>query len=150
MYFTPSQRKALLFVIVFFAAATAFRLIRQVTNPEQVYDFSSFEKKFYTRLDSLQEQAQRDSASTAESVAQTAEQAVLSPHSAPSFQKPININTATMYELITLPRIGPKMAQRIIDYRREHGPFLAKKEITNVKGIGPKTYERLKHLISVE
>lgn len=150
MYFTPSQKKALLFVIVFFVAAIAFRVSQQLRHPHREYDFSAFEKKFYTRLDSIREQARRDSVSAAKTIAQPSGEGVLATQSTSSFQKPVNINTATKDQLITLPRIGPKMAQRIIDYRREHGPFLVKKDITKVKGIGPKTYEHLKRLIRVE
>ncbi len=150
MYFTPSQKKALLFVIVFFAAAIAFRVSQQLLHPPREYDFSPFEKKFYTRLDSIRKQTQRDSASIGEMNAQPSRQSGSATQASPSFQKPVNINTATMNELITLPRIGPKMAQRIIDYRREHGPFLTKKDIIKIKGIGPKTYEHLKHRIRVE
>jgi comEA protein len=62
----------------------------------------------------------------------------------------ININTAALVELQKLPRIGPKVAQRIIDYRKEHGPFKRIEDIMKVKGIGEKTFARMKDLISVE
>src|SRR5574338_517531 len=61
----------------------------------------------------------------------------------------ININTATAAELDTLPGIGPTTAQKIIDYRQQNGPFVAKEDIINVSGIGPGTYERIKDLITV-
>ena len=61
----------------------------------------------------------------------------------------ININTASLAELDTLPGIGPTTAQKIIDYRTQNGPFLAKEDIINVSGIGPGTYERIKDLITV-
>ncbi len=61
----------------------------------------------------------------------------------------ININTASATELDKLYKIGPKMAQRIINYREEQGPFKKKEEIMNVKGIGKKTYENIKDNIKI-
>lgn len=61
----------------------------------------------------------------------------------------VNINTASSFELDALPGIGPTTAQKIIDYREAHGPFLSIEDIINVSGIGPGTYERIKDLITV-
>lgn len=60
----------------------------------------------------------------------------------------VNLNTATLEELDTLPGIGPAIAQRILDYRQTSGPFTAPEDIMNVKGIGPATYDKLKDLIT--
>ncbi|WP_252381224.1 ComEA family DNA-binding protein [Desulfovulcanus ferrireducens] len=71
---------------------------------------------------------------------------------APSFAlagEPVNINTATVEELISLPGIGPVIAERIIKYREKY-PFRIKEDIMQVKGIGPVKCERLKSLITVE
>ena len=54
---------------------------------------------------------------------------------------PIDINRATLDDLISLPGIGPALAQRIIDYRSEHGPFQSVDELERVSGIGPLTIE---------
>ncbi|NQT09587.1 MAG: ComEA family DNA-binding protein [Desulfobacteraceae bacterium] len=62
----------------------------------------------------------------------------------------ININTAPLEELIKLDRIGPKYAQRIIDYRENVEPFKTPEDIIKVKGIGPKTLEANKDRIIVE
>ena len=61
----------------------------------------------------------------------------------------ININTANLAELDTLPGIGPTTAQKIIDYRTVNGPFLLIENIMNVSGIGPATFESIKDLITV-
>jgi len=61
----------------------------------------------------------------------------------------ININTATVTELQTLPRIGPKVAQRIVDYRTQNGPFKKVEDIMKVRGIGEKVFNQIKDLITV-
>ncbi len=56
----------------------------------------------------------------------------------------LNVNTAEVYELTALPRIGPKTARAIVDYRREHGPFASLEDLVKVRGIGPKTLEAVR------
>lgn len=62
----------------------------------------------------------------------------------------LNINTATLEELQTLPSIGPQTASKIIQYRVEHGNYSSIEALTGVKGIGEKTLEKVKPYISVE
>lgn len=61
----------------------------------------------------------------------------------------VNLNTATSDELEELPRVGPELASRIIAWRDENGPFAAVDELMNVTGIGEKTFDALKDLVSV-
>ncbi len=61
----------------------------------------------------------------------------------------VNINTATLEELDTLPGIGPTTAQKIIDYRTVNGPFATIEDIMSVSGIGVSTFENIKASITV-
>ena len=69
--------------------------------------------------------------------------------STPSDGARININTATSQELQTLPGIGPAIAQRIIEYRQTSGGFSTVDDLTNVKGIGEKRLEKIRHLVAI-
>ena len=62
----------------------------------------------------------------------------------------ININTATVEQLVQLQRVGPSYAAKIIEYRKANGPFEKPEDIMKVSGIGPKTFEMNKDRISVE
>jgi len=62
----------------------------------------------------------------------------------------VNINTASIAELETLPGIGPALAQKIVDHRAEHGPFATIEAILDVSGIGPAKFEAIRDWITVQ
>lgn len=64
-------------------------------------------------------------------------------------QRPVNLNTATVTELMQLPRVGAKTAERIVAFRKQHGAFKRCEELMNVKGIGEKGFAKLKPHLSV-
>lgn len=61
----------------------------------------------------------------------------------------ININTADIDELMLLPGIGPTLAERIVLYRQDNGPFSSTEELIRVKGIGTDTLSKLSQFITV-
>ena len=68
----------------------------------------------------------------------------------PEITYPLDLNRATLEELMTLPRIGEKLAQRILDYRAQYGRFSAPEQLMDVEGIGEGTFEGLRELVTVE
>ena len=62
----------------------------------------------------------------------------------------VNINQASATELARLPRVGPALAQRIIDFREENGPFEHPDDLLLVRGIGEKTYAMMAPYVAVE
>lgn len=63
--------------------------------------------------------------------------------------QPINLNTATATELTQLPKVGAKAAQRIVAYRKERGGFQRVEDLLAVKGIGEKSFLKLKPFLTV-
>jgi competence protein ComEA len=63
--------------------------------------------------------------------------------------KGVNINTADVTALTTLPGIGKKYAERVIEYRTAHGRFKSPDDLENVKGIGPKKMEKIRPFIRI-
>lgn len=62
----------------------------------------------------------------------------------------IDLNQASWVELMQLPGIGQTLAERILEHRDQHGPFQSVDDLDNVKGIGPKTLEKLRPWLFVQ
>jgi competence protein ComEA len=60
---------------------------------------------------------------------------------------PLDLNTARIDDFMSLPGIGEKLAQRIVEYRKSHGGFRSVEDLRKVKGIGKKRMERLRPLV---
>ncbi len=61
----------------------------------------------------------------------------------------VNLNTATVEQLTTLPGVGPKLAARIVEYRQKSGSFRNPQELINVRGIGEKSYTKMEPWLTV-
>ncbi len=69
--------------------------------------------------------------------------------SSPAPAEKVNLNTAGVDELVTLPGIGKAYAERIVEYRQKNGPFKKVEDILNVRGIGEKTFDRIKDRLTL-
>lgn len=78
-----------------------------------------------------------------------AEPAVAPGTATPGEAGPININSATAAELETLPEIGPKLAERIIEYRETNGPFTTVEQLVEIRGISERMVDILRPLVVV-
>jgi competence protein ComEA len=63
--------------------------------------------------------------------------------------KQVNVNSADASQLAMLPRVGPSVAQRIVDYRKQNGPFKKPEDLMLVQGIGEKTFQLLKPYVAI-
>lgn len=67
----------------------------------------------------------------------------------PAASHKVNINQASAAQLAFLPRVGAKAAERIVEYRKAHGPFSQPEQLMEVKGIGEKLYGQLKPYLAL-
>ena len=61
----------------------------------------------------------------------------------------VDVNRASMEQLQSLPGVGPVLAGRILEYREKHGPFQRIEDLMNVRGIGEKSFLKLRDLVTV-
>lgn len=134
--FTRNEMTVVLFLGATFAAGSAIRLFRSGGDTSQPGG------PVYTTSDSLFLTRSRLLSGEADTGREP------SRNNATLLQR-IPLNNASAAELERLPGIGPALAQRIIAYRETHGNFRALQDLGHVKGIGPKTLDRLRPLVSL-
>lgn len=146
MYFTDQQKKAILFIAIVFLLTLVFQVVRTYVTGDAQYDFSAFEKQFISRRDSIRQYLHAESTKVTQSVDVRGATSASQGEVEPDFRV-IDINRAGAEELQRLPRIGPKIALRIVEYRNKNGNFRRPEDLLKVKGIGPKTFAGLKPLV---
>ena len=149
MYLTKAQLKALWFLILVLAISVLIRYLQVYFMEQKVESFSQFDSLFLQYRDSIQAAYHAKKNDDLNYLGNDESESQVK-QTISMVQFPININVADKEQLQALPRIGPKMAERILLYRHEKGSFKTKEELMNVKGIGPKTFEKLKNLITIE
>ena len=133
--FTRKELGAILFLGTTFTLGLLLRW--QEPDTPSSFDYSAEDSLFLARSRALlgePEQANREGP----------------PSKATPASGPVHLNHATRAELMTLPGIGGAYADRILQYRAAHGSFRSVDELERIRGIGKKTVERLRPLVTVE
>lgn len=142
MILTKAQLRGLWFIVIVFAASVILQYGKILFFAPEPFDFSDVEKQFDQKTAKIL--AGQLSPDTSDRIDSAEKPAIK------TWKKfPVNINSANSEQLQYLPRIGPAMAERIITYRRQNGPFHSKEDLMKVKGIGKKTYEKLADFITI-
>ncbi len=141
---TPSEQRIIIIISVILVLAGAIQLFQPFKKKEFLIDYtasdSTFSRLSHQPLKSYHENLNNN--------AQTSfiEPIGLSknPFDDKNIRIFVNINTAKESDLKKLPRIGPAIAKRILEYRKVYGPFKSNDDLQKVKGIGKSTLEKLK------
>ena len=128
--FTKNEQKIFLFLAVVFLSGIAIKVYKAYVIPAHATQFD------YARSDSV--------------FAARSQQLLAGSDSNATVTGRMNINTATVNQLIQLPGIGEAVAERIVLYRDENGKFRGIEKLKNVKGIGDKKFKKLKPLIEAK
>lgn len=131
--FTPQESKAIVFLVVVLLIGSGVTL------------YKKYHPDFAPEL-LLRKERTRENEFIETTKSSTIEEIKSFTHS----EEKINLNTATLEELETLPGIGKELGKRILDYREKQGGFYTVDELQKIKGIGPKTFEKLKNRVSVK
>lgn len=140
---TKSERRAILIVGIILTLSILIQWLQPHQQNADVFD--------YSMQDSLFKVLSADTAETIklDKLELPAKKTKIKSPKKELKEKSININTAGLKELQKLPRIGPATAKKILDLRKEKGGFKKTEDLLEVKGIGPKTLEKIKPFIIV-
>ncbi|MGX9418179.1 ComEA family DNA-binding protein [Vibrio sp. WJH972] len=127
-----------------YAASTKETAEKKLQSTEKSTKSSTKSTKSTTKSTSSNKSTNSTKKSTKSTTKSTASK---SPKKAPS--KPININTANEALLIQLPGVGPATAKAIIKHRKANGKFKKANDLLNVKGIGDKTFKKMKSYVKI-
>ena len=141
---TPSEQRIIIIISAILVLAGAIQLFRPYKKKEFLFDYtasdSTFSRLSHQPLNSDQLNSNKNEQSSFIEPVSISK----NPFHATNKRIFVNINTANETDLKKLPRIGPAIAKRILEYRKVHGPFKSNNDLQKVKGIGRNTFEKLK------
>lgn len=156
---TRQERGFFLFLLVFFVLGTGVSIYKnhfmdhRALTPEQRARQNAFLEQFQNRstmADSFEVSAAGNTVVATAFEAHGSVDSGYQSEGAPILSGKIDLNQANLADLTRLPRVGPVLARRIIEWRQENGPFKRIDELKKVKGIGQKTFEKISPYIIVK
>jgi comEA protein len=138
--FTRNELTAILVLSMVFLAGAVIKLFLRSgpgTTEHQAFSYAALDSQFLALSRSPRDTASDQHRSVARKSATH------------PVAKSIELNRATSEQLQSLPGIGPALAHRIVTYRNEHGAFVLVDDLAEVKGIGPRTLERIRPFIMI-
>lgn len=154
---TQTELKIFLFVIVIFLIGITYKVIfekKEVTQ-YKVFDYSDEDEKFYgsdqnSELNKSKKSDDKEVDYKQEVLDFNTQSFDKIEKKTPPKEKSINLNEAGLEELVNLPGIGQKTAQKIIEYREKHKRFRNTNELLEVKGIGESKLSKIKKYIYID
>ncbi len=148
--FTRQERMVVYFLIITLGIGAVIKYVRNQRFDDQLRPHRFYEEE--QRFQDISAQINADSTVLIDSSYLDATSAVdvSTAESELEISGSVNLNTASVEALSTLPGIGPAIANRIKAYTELNGPFENKEEIVLVKGIGKKIYARIEGLVTTE
>jgi comEA protein len=138
---TPSEKRTIFIIAGVITLAGIFYLVRSYHENPVLIDYTKSDSIF-SRLSHKPLLSKKQTSKRLKDINSEDEALSINTRSTHNLKaESIDINHADKEELKKLPRIGPTMAGRIIEYRNMNGPFTSLDELKNVKGIGKKTFE---------
>jgi competence protein ComEA len=154
--FTETESRIILFVLCAFLVGIVVLHFKETTGNENLlqFDYSEQDKLFYEGVPTDEsvdsEKTQKARKGEFEKDFSSSHVKKISENKSPANVGVINLNKATREQLITLPGIGLKTANAIIDFKLRNGNFKSVNDLTNVKGIGKAKLEKIRTYIYVE
>ena len=150
--FTPQEIKAIIFILVCLViggGVTMYKKYHPDFAPELLLERSSA----VSQKANLPSEA-KETTDTKAISSQVRNQKIKRPNTLPKVRdmkkNKININTAALEDLELLPYIGPVLSRRIVSYREKQGGFKSIEELKKVRGIGEKTFRKIKDFVKIE
>jgi competence protein ComEA len=151
---TKPEASALVFISILLLAGFCVRYVQGQSVPFSAADYAELHTAFEAQTDTLRAEVASDATadSTVIEEGQPVQVAEATPPRRAVSSGPVrmNLNTASARTLQRLPGIGPAISARIVEYREAYGGFRHPREIVRVKGIGPKTYEKIAPYLFVD